>query len=95
LAQLPVFPDIDVVFAHLWLGRGAALEDLPPLLDAFCRFFLETGARQVILTHLNEFGRDANDYWGDAHMELVREKFRKMSAEIPISYLAMGDAALL
>ena len=94
-AQLPAFSAVDVVFAHLWLGRGAALSDSPPLLDSFCRFYLETGARQVILTHLNELGRDANDYWREAHVELVRQKFLKMHANIPISHLLMGDSVLL
>jgi len=94
-AQLPVFSDIDVVFAHLWLGRGAALADPPPLLDSFCRFFLDTGARQVIITHLNELGRDANDYWGEAHVELVCNKFTEICANIPVSHLLMGDGVLL
>ena len=94
-AQLPEFADIDVIFAHFWLGRGAALEDQPPLLEAFCRFHLGTGARQVILTHLNELGRDANDYWDDAHVQLVRTEFREMSASTSISHLIMGNNALL
>jgi hypothetical protein len=93
--QLPAFPAVDVVFAHLWLGRGSALDDPPPLLDAFCRFQLETGARQIILTHLNELGRDANDFWSDTHAELVCTRFRELSAGIPISPLVMGDDALL
>jgi hypothetical protein len=94
-AQLPAFHDIDVVFAHLWLGRGSALDVSPPLLDAFCRFHLETGARKVIVTHLNELGRDANDYWDDEHVELVRAKFSDMSADIQVSHLVMGSSAML
>jgi hypothetical protein len=94
-AQLPVFPDIDVVFAHLWLGRGSALANPPPLNEAFCRFYLETGARQVILTHLHELGRDANDYWNEEHIDAVRTKFREMSPGFPVSHLLMGESALL
>ncbi len=93
--QLPVFPDIDLVFAHLWLGRGSALENPPPLLDAFCRFCLETGARRGILTHLNELGRDANDYWNENHLESVRARFQKMSPEFTVSHLLMGESARL
>jgi hypothetical protein len=93
--QLPAFSDIDIVFAHLWLGRGAALVDPPPLLDSFCSFFLDTDARQLIITHLNELGRDANDYWGEAHVELVRQKFTQMHANIQVSHLLMGDSVLL
>jgi hypothetical protein len=94
-AQLPAFSDIDMAFAHLWLGRGAAIQDSPPLLDAFCRFHLETGARQVLLTHLNELGRDASDYWEETHVELVRKKFKEMGANIPVSQLVMGDSVIL
>jgi hypothetical protein len=93
--QLPAFSDIDIVFAHLWLGRGAALADTPPLLDSFCRFFLTTGARQVIITHLHELGRDANDYWGETHAEMVHNKFGEIGASIPVSHLVMGDSVLL
>jgi hypothetical protein len=94
-AQLPVFSGLDVVFAHLWLGRGAALADPPPLIDSFCRFFLDAGARQVIITHLNELARDANDFWEEAHIDLVFNKFKEMRANIPVSHLLMGDSVLL
>lgn len=94
-AQLPIFPEIDVVFAHLWLGRGSALADPPPLRDAFCRFCLETGARQAILTHLHELGRDANDYWHEGHIDSVRSKFLEMSPGFAVSQLLMGESAQL
>ena len=93
--QLPAFPAIDVVFAHLWLGRGSALQNPPPLLNPFCRFFLDTSARRVIVTHLNELGRDADDYWDVSHIDLVSTRFQEMSADVPISHLVMGDCALL
>jgi hypothetical protein len=86
---------VDVVFAHLWLGRGSALEYPPPLLDVFCRFYLETGARHLILAHLRELGRDANDYWDESHVELVRAKLRNIYANIAISHSLMGDSVLL
>ena len=94
-AQLPRFGNVDVVFAHLWLGRSSALADRPPLLEAFCRFYLDLGACQVILTHLNEFGRDANDYWDDVHVQLVCSKFREMSVNLPVVPLDMGNSILL
>jgi hypothetical protein len=94
-AQLPAFPAVDVVFAHLWLGRGSALDESPPLLDAFCRFHLDSGARQIILTHLRELGRDANDYWDDGHVDLVRIKLQELSADVPVSHLLMGEGTLL
>ena len=37
-AALPDFGPVDVAFAHVWLGRNAALQTAPPLLEEFCRF---------------------------------------------------------
>jgi hypothetical protein len=93
--QLPAFPDIDAVFAHLWLGRGSALDDPPALLEAFCRFHLDTGARRVFLTHLNELGRDANDYWSNEHVGMIRTRFGELSPHTPVTPLVMGEDALL
>jgi L-ascorbate metabolism protein UlaG (beta-lactamase superfamily) len=92
------FPDIkpaDIVFAHLWLGRGAALTDEPPLLDSFCRFFWDLKPRRLILTHLHEFGRDANDFWDDNHAEMARSKFQHLSEEMQVTQLSMGESILL
>jgi hypothetical protein len=90
-SQLPVFDFVDVAFAHLWLGRGSALLDEPPLLEDFCRFFLDLNPRCLILTHLNEFGRNAADYWDDTHVRSVCAKFQDISMNIPIASLAMGS----
>jgi L-ascorbate metabolism protein UlaG (beta-lactamase superfamily) len=68
-AQLPSFGPVDGMFAHLWLGRGCALLDAPPLLDAFRQFFVALQPRCIILTHLEEFGRDADDYWDSSHVQ--------------------------
>jgi L-ascorbate metabolism protein UlaG (beta-lactamase superfamily) len=90
--QLPNANSLDIVFAHLWLGRASALMDKPPLLDAFCRFCLDLNPRQLILTHLNEFGRDANDFWDENHVEIVCTKLREFSGEIQITQLSMGES---
>jgi hypothetical protein len=94
-SQFPALDAVDVTFAHLWLGRGAALLDEPPLLDAFCRFFLDLNPCKLVLTHLNELGRDANDTWDELHVQKIRSKFRELSVNIPISHMAMGDSTLL
>jgi len=94
-SQLPALNPVDVLFAHLWLGRGSALMDEPPLLDSFCRFFLDLGPRRLILTHLNEFGRDADDYWDESHVQITLSKFREMSGNIPVSHAMMGESILL
>jgi len=62
-SQLPSFGALDGVIAHFWLGRGCALQEDPPLLDAFCRFYLAFDVPRIVVTHLEEFGRDAKDYW--------------------------------
>jgi len=94
-AQLPAFGPVDVLFAHLWLGRGSALIDKPPLLDDFCRFFLRLKPRRLILTHLNEFGRNASDFWDASHVQCVTSKFREMNPDISIAPARMGENILL
>jgi hypothetical protein len=86
---------LDNIFAHLWLGRGCALMDEPPLLDAFCRFFLSLSPRRIILTHLNELGRDANDFWDESHVQIVDSRFREISENILVTHLVMGESILL
>jgi len=93
--HLPRFDPIDITFAHLWLGRGCALEVSPQLLDTFCRFYLDTNVWEIVLTHLDELGRDAHDYWDKEHAELVCSHFRKLSPEIPVRYLQRGDSIAL
>lgn len=94
-AQIPAFDSLDTAFAHLWLGRSSALMDEHPLLDSFCRFFLDLNPRQLILTHLNEFGRAADDCWDDSHAQLVCSTLRKMSTTISVMPLHLGYSLLL
>lgn len=94
-AQLPEFGKVDVVFAHIWLGRGCALMEEPPLLNAFCRFCLDLKPQRIMLTHLHEFGRDAYDYWDERHVQLVCSKLRRMSVNLPVAHLIMGNSVLL
>jgi hypothetical protein len=93
--RFPDFGPVDHLFAHLWLGQGCALMEEPPLMDAFCKFCLDLKPRKITLTHLNEFGRDANDYWDDVHAQLVCSKFREMSVNLPVAHLIMGTSVLL
>jgi hypothetical protein len=86
---------VDAAFAHIWLGRGSALMNEPPLLDAFCRFFLDLKPRRILLTHLHEFGRDANDWWDETHIQMVRSKVLQLSGNISLSQVIMGESILL
>ena len=54
---------ITIFFAHLWLGRHCAQKDEPPLLDDFCRFFVAFDPGRIVIAHLEELGRKADDYW--------------------------------
>ena len=94
-SRLPSLDPVDMLFAHLWLGRGSALLDEPPLLEPFCRFLLDLKPRRIILTHLYELGRDANDFWDESHMQMVNSRFQEMSANISISPLLMGGTTIL
>lgn len=69
--RLPGFGSLDGVLAHLWLGKACALMDTPPLLDDFCRFFAGLVARRIVITHLEELGREPEDFWTRRHSRLV------------------------
>jgi hypothetical protein len=81
--------------AHVWLGRGQALAQPPPLLDAFCRFCLDLQPGQVVLTHLEEFGRLARSYWDGEHGELIRTALHAAAPALQVSTALMGESFLL
>jgi len=95
ISQVPALNSVDVAFAHLWLGRGSALMDEPPLLDAFCRFFLDLKPSRLLLTHLTEFGRDADDYWDEAHAQCVSSKFKEINPSLSVISALLGEKILL
>lgn len=69
--------------------------DDPPLLDAFIRFCLDLNPKRVVLTHLEEFGRDADDYWDGEHVRKMSSKFVEKRSDISISYSLIGDQVAL
>lgn len=85
------FAPVDTLFAHLWLGRGRALDETPPELDTFCRFMLAAGPEEIVLTHLHEFSRPPRDLWSRRHVELVRARFHALGCEAPIHALRTGQ----
>ncbi len=89
-SRLPDFGRLDGVFAHLWLGKGYALNAHPPLLDAFCDFFTNLNAERVVVTHIDEIGRPANELWEDRHYELVAEKMKSLHGDIQIESAKTG-----
>jgi len=89
---LPDFGKLDGVFAHLWLGKGAALEGHPPLLDDFCHFFSGFENTELIITHLREFGRQPEDFWDFHHYQLVRSHLRHINPNLKIIAALMGES---
>jgi len=94
-ANLPPFGPVDVLFAHLWLGRAAALQSPPPLLELFCRFCLALQPRRIILTHLEEWGRAAPYFWDVDHAEQVVSSLKKYAPPLPVDAACTGDEILL
>jgi hypothetical protein len=94
-ALLPDFGLLDGLIAHLWLGRGCALEPVPPLLVDFCSFCLDFHAKQIIITHLEEFGRNAIDYWDDGHYQLVKNWLGDHGSNIMVKSAFSGESVEL
>ena len=92
---VPDFDTLDGVFAHIWLGRRSALCDDPPLLDAFCRFFGSLPVNRILITHLEELGRDAEDYWEARHYSLIANRLQQHSPDKSIFAAYLGESTPL
>jgi hypothetical protein len=89
--QIPEYGRLDGVFAHLWLGKAGALLDPPLLLDEFCEFFSTFTTERLVITHLNEYGRDKNDLWDEAHYQSALQAFKKSAPHLQIEMGLTGD----
>jgi len=89
--QLPSFGRLDGGLAHLWLGRGAALQASPPLLQAFCEFWTALAPGRLVLTHLHELERKPSDYWDESHADLVIQQLSLIQPEMNVEVSKMGD----
>ena len=94
-SPIPDFGQLDGLFAHLWLGRGCALLDFPPLLKSFCHFFASQQPGSIILTHLMEFGRAADEYWDVSHAQKVISFYQANYNHVELSYALMGQTIFL
>jgi hypothetical protein len=95
VTRLPYFTDMDGAFVHLWLGRASALLETPPLLESFCTFCRGLRAPRIVVTHLEELGRQAEEYWELRHFDQVKEWFLENCPEISIESAKMGESILL
>jgi hypothetical protein len=92
VAALPNLSPIDTLFAHVWLGRGAALQSNPPQLDAFCDFIEALApTRRILLTHLWQVAREAEDYWDERHAKLVMTKLSKTMPGVAVTTPALWE----
>lgn len=69
ISRFPKFGVVDMLFPHLWLGHGSALLESNGYMDAFCQFAADLRPRKIVITHLREFGRDANNFIDDEHAQ--------------------------
>jgi L-ascorbate metabolism protein UlaG (beta-lactamase superfamily) len=90
--QMPDFGRLDGMFAHLWLGRGAALQADLPLVEPFCRFCLDLQAPRVVVTHLNEYGRPPAELWAERHFQTVYACFQSLAPQVQVRSARMGEA---
>jgi ribonuclease BN (tRNA processing enzyme) len=93
--KLPEFNNLNGVFAHLWLGKAKALESNPPLLEEFCTFFCNLSPARLVISHLNEFGRDPSELWNEYHYELVRQKMSYLCPNVIPEMAIMGKSVKL
>jgi L-ascorbate metabolism protein UlaG (beta-lactamase superfamily) len=90
-SQQPSFGPVDGLFAHLWLGRGSALRVRPLQLKAFCSFYLDLKPKRIIVTHLEEFGRAADEYWDDFHAQKITAYLHKAQPLVDVQIGRMGE----
>ncbi len=81
---LEQFTDVSAVFAHVFLGRSAALVCDPPLLEEFVDFYLNCHPKKIVLSHLYELGRDPEDCWLSSHAQAVAEAFGAADSNVEI-----------
>jgi hypothetical protein len=93
--QLPVFGRLDGVVAHLWLGKSSALMSPPPRLEEFCNFHAGLKPREIVVTHLEDLGREPEDYWTLAHYRQAARLIKKLAPAIDVSSARTGQRKLL
>ncbi len=82
----------DVLFAHVWLGRGSALLEQPPLLQAMARFVCDLEPRQrVVLAHLYEISRRPVECWTLRHAHLLMKALAEHRPDLNVIAPLLGD----
>ena len=95
LSALPRFGRLDGVFAHLWLGKAQACAAHPTQLEHFCHFFAGLGAERILISHMQDFGRDADDFWDKSHFRWAAECLNEIDAKLIVAAAFMGELITL
>lgn len=95
LSKLPHFGRLDGVFAHLWLGKAQACAAHPTQLEHFCHFFAGLGADRILISHMQDFGRDADDFWDKSHFRWAAECLNEIDAKLIVAAAFMGELITL
>lgn len=90
-SRLPAFGRLNGVFAHLWMGKARALDEEPPFFHSFCEFFTSFDTSRLVITHLNEFGRDETELWTESHYEKARSWISQQKPGLVVKKAMMGD----
>ena len=90
-SKLPDFGELTGVVGHLWLGKAEALKSRPSKLDGFCDFFSHFKTKQLVITHLLEFGREPNELWNLNHFQLVRRHIQNIKPDLRVTEALMGE----
>jgi L-ascorbate metabolism protein UlaG (beta-lactamase superfamily) len=93
--RLPHFGPVDGLIAHLWLGRGCALQNEPQLVDTFCQFCLDLCPKRIVISHLEELGRDVKEYWNELHARKVTARFQELNSSTEVLIARMGESIVL
>ena len=69
------FCDVEVLVAHLWLGKMNALNIYNnEYADLFCDFVNSFGAKRILIGHLFDIRRTILDMWSSVHCDIIKDK---------------------
>lgn len=95
ITRIPAVGELDGLIAHLWLGRKSALKVNPPLLQSFCEYFLAFKTKQIVISHLFEWGREDADLWQEYHARMVVEKMIELDPSRQYDIVLTGQKVIV
>jgi len=64
-------------------------------MDKFCNFHLGFHPSRVVITHLEELGRNARSFWNLSHFERAAARFKELDPALRVDYMLTGQSLLL